>query len=272
MAGVLYVCGTPIGNLEDVTIRLLRVLKEADIIAAEDTRRTRKLMTAHSISGKLISCHDANEKAQSAFITRRLQDGLDVALVTDGGMPGISDPGYRVVQAAIEAEIRVEVVPGPSAILAALVVSGLPTARFSFEGFLSRKSSEKKRRLQKLSTDDRTLVFFESPKRTAGTLGAIVEVMGDRQAAVARELTKIHEQVIRGTISHIMQELPDPLLGEVVIVVAGADEPAQTIDEAVACASALVEQGLAKSKAAAEAAQRSGLPRREVYERLLDTD
>jgi 16S rRNA (cytidine1402-2'-O)-methyltransferase len=269
VAGRLFVCGTPIGNLEDATLRLLRVLGEVDIIAAEDTRRTRKLLTHHGIRAKLISYHQANERQRTGHLIQLLKGGSRIALVSDGGMPAVSDPGYGLVREAIAAGVGVEVIPGPSAILAALVASGLPTARFSFEGFLPRSPGEKARRLEAVSQDDRTLIFFESPSRVRDTLEAIRSLLGDRRMALARELTKVHEEVLRGAVSELIDEMPDQVLGEIVLVVEGSRQAAAELESAVVFARGLVHDGMPKSRAAAEAAARFNAPRRSVYEGLL---
>jgi 16S rRNA (cytidine1402-2'-O)-methyltransferase len=221
--GRLYVCGTPIGNLEDVTLRLLRVLGEVDRIAAEDTRRTLKLLSHHGIHTRLISCHQANEHARVPELIALMQGGEQIALVTDAGMPGISDPGFLLVEACVREGIPVESVPGPSAVTAALAIAGLPTARFAFEGFLPRKQGERKRRLEAAGAEDRTLVFFESPERIRRTLEEIREVLGERRIAVARELTKLHEEVLRGTVSEVIEAIgPRHLKGEIAVLVEGA--------------------------------------------------
>ncbi|HWD07836.1 MAG TPA: 16S rRNA (cytidine(1402)-2'-O)-methyltransferase, partial [Actinomycetota bacterium] len=223
MTGRLYVCATPIGNLEDVTLRLLRVLGEVDLVAAEDTRRAAKLLAAHGIHARTVSYHDANERSRLPELMEQLQGGRRVALVTDAGMPSVSDPGYHLVSACREVGVPVEVVPGPSAVLTALVASGLPPARFAFEGFLPRKPGDRSRRLQAIAGDDRTLVFFEAPGRLAETLGAMAEVFGPRRAAVARELTKLHEEVVRGSLPELAEAFGSgPVRGEITVVVEGA--------------------------------------------------
>ncbi|HEX2053133.1 MAG TPA: 16S rRNA (cytidine(1402)-2'-O)-methyltransferase [Actinomycetota bacterium] len=269
MSGRLFVCATPIGNLEDVSLRLLRVLSEADVIAAEDTRRTRKLLSAHRITGQLVAYHQGNEHKQTRFLVDRMKDGTRLALVSDGGMPAISDPGYLLVQASIQAGIPVEVIPGPSAALSALVLSGLPTARFAFEGFLPKPEGEKRTRLEAVALDDRTLIFFEAPGRVRPTLEAMLEILGDRRVAVARELTKVHEEVLRGTIGELVARLDEDPRGEVVLVVEGAARQAVSLEAAIEMAQGLIEDGMTKSKAAAKAAATVGAPRRSVYEGLL---
>lgn len=269
MSGRLYVCATPIGNLEDVSLRLLRVLEEADLVAAEDTRRTRKLLTAHGVHADLVAYHQANEHKQTPFLVRRIGEGKRVALVSDGGMPAISDPGYLLVRACIDQGLPVEVIPGPSAVLSALVLSGLPTARFSFEGFLPKAEGEKRTRLATLAPDERTLVFFEAPGRVAATLQLMSEVLGNRRMAMARELTKVHEEVLRGRITEVLDQLDEGVKGEVVLVIDGATKDAATLPAAIEMARSLMEEGMTKSKAAAQAASTLGAPRRSVYEGLL---
>lgn len=269
MTGRLFVCATPIGNLEDVTLRVLRVLAEVDLVAAEDTRRTRNLLSRHQIKATLVSYHEANERAQAEFLIGRMMAGIRVALVTDAGMPGISDPGFQIVRRCIEEQIPVEVVPGASSILAALIASGIGPARFCFDGFVPRKAGERIKRLKQLASEERTVVFFESPSRVKATLEAFLQVLGDRNMALARELTKVHEEVIRGKVSEVLQRLADPVLGEIVLVVEGAGPPTGGLDAAVAEAKSLVAGGMAPSRAAAEAAKAQGALRRSVYEALL---
>lgn len=269
MTGRLYVCATPIGNLEDVSLRLIRTLGEVDLIAAEDTRRTRKLLTHHGIHAHLVSYHQGNEHKQTAYLVQKIKQGTRLALVSDGGMPAISDPGYLLVKACIEANVTVEVIPGPSAALSALVLSGLPTARFSFEGFLPKPQGEKRTRLQAVAADDRTLVYFEAPGRVRPTLQAALEVLGNRRMALARELTKVHEEVLRGTIEEVAGRLDDEVKGEVVLVIEGASTQPASLAAAVEVARALVSKGMTKSAAAAQAAAEVGVPRRSVYEGLL---
>jgi 16S rRNA (cytidine1402-2'-O)-methyltransferase len=270
MPGRLFVCATPIGNLEDVTLRLLRILAEVDAVAAEDTRRTRKLLTHYGIHAHLISYHEANEPSRTAELVDRLRRGQRIALVTDAGMPAVSDPGWHLLRACIEEGIPIEVLPGPSAVLAALVASGLPPARFAFEGFLSRKPGERRRRLEAIARDDRTLVFFEAPGRVVATLQAMVEVFGPRRAAVARELTKVHEEVLRATLPELIDKLQgEEVVGEVAIVVEGMPGTAGDLTAAVAMARELTTGGRPKAAAASEAASAYGVARRDVYDALL---
>ncbi|MGH2731693.1 MAG: 16S rRNA (cytidine(1402)-2'-O)-methyltransferase [Actinomycetota bacterium] len=271
MTGRLFICGTPIGNLGDASHRLLRVLGEVDVVAAEDTRRTRKLLTHYGIHARLVSYHGADERAGAQRLLERLRRGDRVALVSDSGMPGVSDPGYEIVRRCIEEAIPVEAVPGPSAVVTALCLSGLPMARFAFEGFLPRRDGERRRRLEALSCDDRTLVIFEAPGRLPETLAAIEEVLGDRRLALARELTKVHEEVIRGTVSEVLAGIEDrELKGEIVLVVEGRCRGAGNLEAALRNARALREAGQSPSRAAAAAAATFRVPRRAVYQALLD--
>ena len=222
--GVLYIVSTPIGNLEDITLRALRILKEISLIAAEDTRLTRKLLTHYDISTPTVSYYEHNSFTRIPKIIDHLNTGKDVAVVTDAGTPGISDPAYKLIRAAIESGNRIEAIPGPSASITALTASGLPTDRFIFEGFLPHKKG-RKAKLTRLSAIEATVIFYESPKRIVRTLKDILEFMGDRPAVIGRELTKLHEEMIRGNVSkllsHFTQKTPR---GEFVIMI-GKDDP-----------------------------------------------
>ena len=222
--GVLYIVSTPIGNLEDITLRALRILKEVSLIAAEDTRLTRKLLTHYNISTPTVSYYEHNRFTRIPKIIDHFNTGKDVAVVTDAGTPGISDPAYKLIRAAIESGSRIEAIPGPSASITALTASGLPTDRFIFEGFLPRKKG-RKAKLTRLSAIEATVIFYESPKRIVRTLKDILEFMGDRPAVIGRELTKLHEEMIRGNVSkllsHFTQKTPR---GEFVIMI-GKDDP-----------------------------------------------
>ncbi len=270
MKGRLFVCATPIGNLEDTSARLIRVLGEVDLVAAEDTRRTRKLLSHFGLHARVVSYHDANEREQTKRLAEVLSGGDKVALVTDAGMPAISDPGYRLVRACIDLDVPVEVIPGPSALLPALVLSGLPTHRFAFEGFLPAKGQQRMRRLESLKDESRTMVFYEAPSRLHATASDMYEVWGDRPAALARELTKVHEEVVRANLKDLVQILSTKeILGECVLVVGGAAEESAPLEVAVEEAKALEQSGMSKSKAAAAAATASGLAKAQIYERLV---
>jgi 16S rRNA (cytidine1402-2'-O)-methyltransferase len=271
MSGTLFVVGTPIGNLEDLTPRARQTLARVALVAAEDTRRTGRLLAGLDIRKPMLSFFEGNERERVVQILRRLGGGDDVALVTDGGMPGISDPGFRLVRAAAAEGIDVRVIPGPSAAVAALVVSGLPTDRFVFEGFLPKKERERMRRLDELAKDARTIVCFESPARLQAMLRDLLIAMGDRQVAVARELTKLHEEVLRGRASEVLAALPqDDMKGEVAVVIAGSPS-APTGDVAVFIpeAEALVVSGMRKREAAHEVAERHGVSANALYRALL---
>jgi len=274
--GVLYVVATPIGNLGDMTTRAREVLGGVDLVAAEDTRRTGNLLARLGITApRMVSLFEGNERERSADLVGRLRRGTNVALVSDAGMPGVSDPGFRLVRACAEQGIEVRVVPGPSSVLAALAVSGLPTDRFVFEGFLPRKASDRRARLRALAGDARTLVLFESPRRVIATLGEIAEAMGERAVAMCRELTKVHEEVLRGPASEVMDRLAarEHIRGEIVLVVGGAGEPGRVdVDDLLDEAAALVEGGMRKREAAAELARRHGVPANEIYRALVARD
>ena len=270
--GTLYVVGTPIGNLEDITLRALRVLREVRLIAAEDTRRARTLLSHFEIKTPLTSYFEHSGAGKREAVLAALAEG-DVALISEAGMPGLSDPGYDLIRAAIEREIPVVPVPGPAAAICALVVSGLPTDSFVFVGFLPRRGSERRHALEeKTARDERTLVFYEAPHRLLDSLGDMLAVLGDRRVALARELTKVHEEVYRGRLSEAIAHFTEAgQRGEFTVVVEGATQaqaPAIAEEEVLALARSLVEGGLSARDAAAEAARRSGWARKAVYELL----
>lgn len=219
--GTLYICGTPIGNLEDITARALRVLREVDLVAAEDTRRTRKLLAHYGIVTRMISYHEHNEFSRTPEILEILESGRDVALVSDAGMPGISDPGRYLIEHALSAGMPVVPVPGPSAILAALVVSGFPADEFAFVGFLPRKGRQRREALERLAVENRAVVLYESPHRLVRTLSDLHGVIGgDRRVAVARELTKVYEEVVRGTLTEVLALFDTrEVKGEITVVI-----------------------------------------------------
>jgi 16S rRNA (cytidine1402-2'-O)-methyltransferase len=270
--GTLFVVGTPIGNLEDMTDRARRVLAQVDVVAAEDTRRTGRLLRSMGIKARLVSFFEGNERRKIDEVLALLRAGQDVAMVSDAGMPGISDPGYRVVAACVEAGLSVDVAPGPSAAVAALVISGLPTDRFVFEGFLPRSGRARADRLAALASEPRTVVLFESARRVAATLADLLQG-GDRRVSLARELTKLHQEVQRGRLSEILEDIRGrELKGEVVLVVEGS-QPAEgeRAKEAVRVARELVAEGVPKRDAArrARAITGAGVSAREIYERLI---
>jgi 16S rRNA (cytidine1402-2'-O)-methyltransferase len=271
MGGRLFIVGTPIGNLGDMTDRARATLRGVDVIAAEDTRRTGRLLTRFGITGKIISLFEGNEDRRTPQIVAMLHDGKDVALVSDAGMPGVSDPGYPLIRACLEEGVDVRVVPGPSAVTAALVVSGLPMDRFVFDGFLPRKVSERRARLRAMAHDPRTFVLFESPLRVATLLRDVLVELGDRSIAVVREMTKLHEEIVRGRTSEVLARLADhELKGEVVLVIEGAREPeAPDLDALVGEARALVDTGIRKRDAAAQVARAHGASTNEIYRLLV---
>ena len=270
-AGVLVLAATPIGRADDAPPRLVAELAGADVVAAEDTRRLRRLTTELGVvpTGRVVSYFEGNEAARTPVLLESLLEGRRVLLVTDAGMPSVSDPGYRLTAAAVEAGVRVTSVPGPSAVLTALAVSGLPVDRFCFEGFLPRKAGERARRLATLAGEERTMVFFEAPHRTAAALGALAEAFGaERRGAVCRELTKTHEEVVRAPLGELAGWAADGVRGEVTLVVEGA-EPVAAIGsepaDLLAAVAAREEGGLSRKEAVVEVARVAGVPKREVY-------
>ena len=272
MSGTLFVVGTPIGNLGDMSRRARETLGTVDLVAAEDTRRAGRLLQAFGIRARLVSLHEANERERTEQLLTAVREGAKVAVISDGGMPGISDPGFRLVRACTDEGLDVRVVPGPSAAIAALVVSGLPTDRFTFEGFLPRKEGERAKRLGSLAHDRRTIVCFESPLRVQILLRDVLALLGDRRIALARELTKLHEEVVRGRVSEVLGTIADhELKGEVVIVIEGAapvatDDVGSFVDEAAA----LSQTGVRKRDAAHEVAERHGVSANALYRALLE--
>ena len=268
---MLWLAATPIGNLGDASKRLREALATADVIAAEDTRHTAQLLRLLEIDARpeLVALHDHNERDRAAGLVDRAATE-EVLLVSDAGMPTVSDPGFRVVQLAAERGVRVSAIPGPSAVITALAVSGLPTDRFAFEGFLPRKQGERARALSALAAERRTLVFFEAPSRIAQTLAAAAEAFGgERPAAVCRELTKLHEEVRRGGLAELTEWAADGVRGEIVLVVAGAPEAAASPDAALREVQARVAGGDRLKEAARAVAEATGLSSRELYAAAL---
>jgi 16S rRNA (cytidine1402-2'-O)-methyltransferase len=266
--GVLYVVSTPIGNLEDITLRALRVLKEVDLVAAEDTRRTRRLLTHYGIRRPLISYHEFNRRLREETLLKELREGRSIALVTDAGTPGISDPGEDLVKRAVQESIPLVPIPGPSALIAALSVSGLPTETFLFYGFLPSKTGARQKFLRSLKERGETLVFYESPRRLRSFLEDSARILGDRQVVVAREITKVYEEVCRGTITGILDRLgEEEAKGEVTVILEG--RPPQKIGERSAVPEALEyysrELGLSMKESIGRVADDLGVSKREVY-------
>jgi 16S rRNA (cytidine1402-2'-O)-methyltransferase len=272
MAGLLYVVPTPIGNLEDITLRALRVLKEVDLIAAEDTRHSQHLLNHYGIKTALTSYHEHNEREKAALLVERIKNGANIALISDAGTPAISDPGFRLVVAAIDAGINVVPLPGASALATVLSASGLPTDRFIFEGFLPAKQSERKARLQAVVDATASLIFYEAPHRLQDTLREMLEVLGDRQIVVAREVSKIHEEFLRGTVSQVIAGMADrEIKGEITIVVHGSSGEGRVSEAQLRSE---IETLLGAKTAVKEIAELLGeryqLPKREVYRLALE--
>lgn len=272
-AGTLYIVGTPIGNLEDMTFRAIQVLRHAQTIAAEDTRHTGKLLQHFQITTPQVSYHDHNRRSRHPELMQRLQRGETIALVTDAGMPGISDPGYELVKACVEQGIPVVPIPGVSAVTTALSASGLPSDRFAFEGFIPAKAQERRNYLETIRTEPRTLVFYEAPHRIKALLRDLAEILGgDRSIVLARELTKLHEQFWRGTLLEANQyyQTHEPQ-GEFTIVLSGyeAVEPLLSESALKAELQQLLQQGLSRSQASRQLAQQTALSRRQIYQLAL---
>ncbi|MFQ5874499.1 MAG: 16S rRNA (cytidine(1402)-2'-O)-methyltransferase [Dehalococcoidia bacterium] len=267
---MLYVVGTPIGNLEDISLRALNVLREVSLIAAEDTRKTRRLLARYDIKAPLTSYHEHNKTTRLPRLLEHLQNE-DIALVSEAGMPGLSDPGYELIRAAIERGIEVVPVPGPSAVVTALVVSGLPAHSFVYLGFLPRRKGERRRLLASLADETRTMVAFEAPHRLLATLRDISDLFGQRRLALCRELTKLHEEVFRGTANQALQHFQEPR-GEFTLVIEGAasDRNREVGIELMEELARLRKQGVKGREAVSRVAQAFGIPRNRVYRAWLE--
>jgi 16S rRNA (cytidine1402-2'-O)-methyltransferase len=274
MAGTLYLISTPIGNLEDITHRAVRLLGEVDVIACEDTRHTRKLLNHYGINTKTVSYHEHNERERAAELLKLIESGSNVAIVSDAGTPAISDPGFRLARIAIDKGLRVVPVPGASALITALVVSGIRTDEFFFGGFLPSRAGARRTRLKELAGVPATLIFYEAPHRIAATLKDAYEILGEREAVVARELTKMHEELARGRLSELAARFSsDNVRGEIVLIIDrtmiesnGAEEGAPSIGAMVA---SFENEGLDHRAALKQAARQLGLSRDEAYRRLV---
>jgi len=270
--GTLYIVATPIGNLEDITLRAIRILKEVDLIAAEDTRHTRHLLDRYQIERQLTSYHDHNKEEKAPVLIERMLDGNSVALVSDAGTPGISDPGYFLINLAIDRKIQVVPIPGATAAIAALSVSGMPTDSFLFEGFLPSKHQARLKRLKELAKEKRTIIFYEAPHKIIRAVEDMIEVFGERPAVITRELTKIHEETIRGTLREILKHLQaGSIKGEFTIVLHGdSEKPLQhDIDTAEYLKNLMLHRGLSKKEAISTAAEELGMPKKDVYKESL---
>jgi 16S rRNA (cytidine1402-2'-O)-methyltransferase len=272
-AGTLYVVATPIGNKDDITVRALTVFREVDLIAAEDTRKTRRFLAFHDIKSNLVSYHEHNEEKRTPQLIRKLNSGHQIALVSNAGTPLVSDPGYRLIETAISHKIDVVPIPGVSAAIAALSVAGLPTEAFVFVGFLPKKKGKRLKQLQALATADRTLIFYESPGRILALLQDIIKIMGDRRGALAREMTKLHEEFLRGRLSEIVQTLQarTGIKGECTLLVAGNLEKKGISREQLIreIKTALESRTLKASELARQLSKKHQLPRNRVYEEVL---
>ncbi len=273
MSGTLYLVATPIGNLEDMTFRALRVLSEVDLVAAEDTRTARKLLSHYDIKAKIVSYFEHSGPSKIEYILSTLESG-DVALVSEAGMPAISDPGYELVRSAWESGFRVVPVPGASAVIAAVAASGLPTDRFCYFGFLPRKKGDRKALLSEVAAERATMVFFESPHRLLETLGLLVEHLGRRRLVIARELTKLHEEFWRGdTVVALEQWRHREIKGEFTLVVEGVgDGMPPDVEKALTLVKALVEEGVPRPEALRAVARVTGLSKRTLYRRAMDDE
>jgi 16S rRNA (cytidine1402-2'-O)-methyltransferase len=272
VAGMLWLVGTPIGNLGDLTERVREALAGADVIACEDQRRTRALLSHLGIPApKLVTFNEGNEARRVPELLEHVRGGKEVAVVTSAGMPAISDPGYRLVAAAVEEGIPVDAVPGPSAALTALALSGLPTDRFAFEGFLPRRAAQRRARLQQLAAESRTMVLFESPRRLAALLEDALRELGDRRGAVARELTKVHQEVLRGPLSELVERFRgEGARGEIAVVIEGVrEERSPDLEELAGRVDELMGEGVSRRDAATRVAQDAGVSRRALYEASL---
>jgi len=272
--GILYLVGTPIGNLEDITLRALRILKEADQIACEDTRHAQKLLTHYDIHKPLVSYHEHNEMTRAPELIVALEQGAKIALVSDAGMPLISDPGHRLVTLCVRHRIPVVPVPGPSALLAALGASGLPNAEFLFVGFLPARSGERRRALERLRIEDRTIILYEAPHRIAEMVSEARRILGDRQACLAREVTKLHEEFRRGRLSELEVSLEErPARGEITLLIGPAEPEAKPAESSQSLAERVEELmrqvKLDRKEALKLAAKERGLTRRDAYDQLL---
>ena len=270
--GVLYIVSTPIGNLEDITLRALRVLKEVDLIAAEDTRRTRQLLTHYGIHKPLISYHEHNRRMREKTLLNDLRAGKSVALVTDAGTPGISDPGEELVRGAVQEGIPLVSIPGPAALVAALSVSGLPTESFLFYGFLPSKAAARRKWLTSLEERPETLVFYESPRRLSSLLEDAAQILGERRVVVAREMTKVYEEVYRGTVSEVLEQIgKEEVKGEVTVILEGCTSPPPVESSAIieALKRYSEEMGLSRKDSVDRVAEDLGVSRRQVYQQSL---
>ena len=277
--GILYICGTPIGNLEDITLRALKILKEVNLIAAEDTRHTLKLLNHYRINTKITSYYEYNKFKKAPYLVKILKKGQDIALVSDAGMPGISDPGYVLIDLALKNNIKIIPIPGVSALITALVVSGLPTDKFVFEGFLPRKIKERKRYFKSIENEERTIIFYETPHRLKRALKDMLEILGDRKVVLARELTKMYEEIIRGKLSQILSKIDSKeIKGEITLIVQGGIKKKENDsldflkDECIMqeYLKKLKNQGYSNKDIIKIAQEKLNIPKNLIYKKLLE--
>jgi len=278
-SGILYICGTPIGNLEDITLRSLKILKEVNLIAAEDTRHTLKLLNHYQINTKVTSYYEYNKFKKAPYLVEILKNGQDIALVSDAGMPGISDPGYVLIDLALKNNIKIIPVPGVSALITALVVSGLPTDKFVFEGFLPRKIKERKRYFKSIENEERTIIFYETPHRLKKALKDMLEILGDRKVVIARELTKLYEEIIRGKLSQVLTEISTKeIKGEITLIVQGGIKKKENSGTDFLIKECIIEEYLKKLKNQGYSnkeiikitQEKLNIPKNLIYKKLLE--
>jgi 16S rRNA (cytidine1402-2'-O)-methyltransferase len=272
--GILYICPTPIGNLEDITLRTLRILKEVDLIAAEDTRHTIKLLNHYEIKKPLISYHEHNKVVKGDILIEKLKDGTNIALVTDAGMPGISDPGEDIIRLSIENRIKVIALPGATASITALVLSGLSTDKFVFEGFLPSKKKDRIKELERLKTEERTIILYEGPHRILALLEDMEEVLGNRQISISREMTKIYEETFRGTVNEALDKFKkEKPIGEFVLIIKGAEITKEDLYESITIKEHIkyyMEEGYTKKEAVKKVAELRNIPKNVVYKESIE--
>jgi len=278
-SGILYICGTPIGNLEDITLRSLKILKEVNLIAAEDTRHTLKLLNHYQINTKVTSYYEYNKFKKASYLVEILKNGQDIALVSDAGMPGISDPGYVLIDLALKNNIKIIPVPGVSALITALVVSGLPTDKFVFEGFLPRKIKDRKRYFKSIENEERTIIFYETPHRLKKALKDMLEILGDRKVVIARELTKLYEEIIRGKLSQVLTEISTKeVKGEITLIVQGGIKKKENSSTDFLIKECIIEEYLKKLKNQGYSnkeiikitQEKLNIPKNLIYKKLLE--
>ncbi len=278
-SGILYICGTPIGNLEDITLRSLKILKEVNLIAAEDTRHTLKLLNHYRINTKVTSYYEYNKFKKAPYLVEILKNGQDIALVSDAGMPGISDPGYVLIDLALKNNIKIIPVPGVSALITALVVSGLPTDKFVFEGFLPRKIKERKRYFKSIENEERTIIFYETPHRLKKALKDMLEILGDRKVVIARELTNLYEEIIRGKLSQVLTEISTKeVKGEITLIVQGGIKKKENSSTDFLIKECIIEEYLKKLKNQGYSnkeiikitQEKLNIPKNLIYKKLLE--